>query len=49
VADALPAITSSYAYAKLNDGVLHVNAQLADGYLKPAAGGTAPPGPAEPK
>jgi carbonic anhydrase/acetyltransferase-like protein (isoleucine patch superfamily) len=48
-ADALPAITSSYAYAKLNDGVLRVNAQLAEGYLKPAADGTAPPGPAEPR
>jgi len=40
-ADALPAITSSYTYAKLNDGVLHVNEQFADAYLKLAEGGAA--------
>jgi carbonic anhydrase/acetyltransferase-like protein (isoleucine patch superfamily) len=32
-ADALPEITDSYAYRTLNDGVIHVNTQLADGYL----------------
>ena len=33
-ADALPVIDSSYPFAHLNDGVLHVNTQLADGYLR---------------
>ncbi len=32
-ADELPAITPGYAYRTLNDGVIHVNTQLADGYL----------------
>lgn len=31
-ADALPEITADYAYRTLNDGVIHVNTQLADGY-----------------
>lgn len=31
-ADALPAIDGSYPYAHLNDGVLHVNHALAEGY-----------------
>ncbi|MGE0598085.1 MAG: carbonic anhydrase [Dehalococcoidia bacterium] len=33
-ADALPEITAGYAFATLNDGVLHVNQSLADAYLK---------------
>ncbi|MBI2761317.1 MAG: hypothetical protein HYX51_07835 [Chloroflexi bacterium] len=32
-ADALPLITADYAYRTLNDGVISVNTQLADGYL----------------
>lgn len=32
-ADALPIITPDYPYRALNDGVVHVNTQLADGYL----------------
>jgi carbonic anhydrase/acetyltransferase-like protein (isoleucine patch superfamily) len=32
-ADALPVITPDYAFRTLNDGVIHVNTQLADGYL----------------
>ncbi|MFN8557478.1 MAG: carbonic anhydrase [Dehalococcoidia bacterium] len=32
-ADALPIITPSYIYSTLNDGVVRVNTQLADGYL----------------
>jgi carbonic anhydrase/acetyltransferase-like protein (isoleucine patch superfamily) len=32
-ADALPLITPDYAYRTINDGVIHVNTQLADGYL----------------
>jgi carbonic anhydrase len=31
-ADALPVITPDYVYRSLNDGVIHVNTQLADGY-----------------
>lgn len=31
-ADALPVITADYAFRTLNDGVIHVNTQLADGY-----------------
>lgn len=31
-ADVLPVITAAYAYKDLNDGVIHVNTQLADGY-----------------
>lgn len=31
-ADALPKIDASYPFAHLNDGVLHVNTQLAEGY-----------------
>lgn len=31
-ADALPVITDDYAFKHLNEGVLHVNVQLADGY-----------------
>jgi carbonic anhydrase/acetyltransferase-like protein (isoleucine patch superfamily) len=33
-ADALPEITEDYAFKHLNEGVLHVNVQLADGYNK---------------
>ncbi|MGE3421951.1 MAG: carbonic anhydrase [Dehalococcoidia bacterium] len=33
-ADALPEITADYAFATLNDGVLHVNQSFADAYLK---------------
>lgn len=33
-ADNLPEITDSYAFKDLNAGVLHVNEQLAEGYLK---------------
>ena len=33
-ADALPKITPAYAFATLNDGVLHVNEQFADKYLE---------------
>lgn len=40
-ADALPKITDSYQYAKLNDGVLHVNEQFADKYLELGGGGEA--------
>lgn len=46
-ADALPKITDSYQYARLNDGVLHVNEQFADKYLELSTGGneaTAAPG-----
>ncbi|MER3421512.1 MAG: hypothetical protein C4290_13750, partial [Chloroflexota bacterium] len=32
-ADALPAITPGYPYRAINDAVVHVNTQLADGYL----------------
>ena len=38
-ADALPEITPSYAFATLNDGVLHVNEAFADAYLTLAEGG----------
>ncbi|KAA0239460.1 MAG: carbonic anhydrase [Chloroflexi bacterium CFX7] len=38
-ADALPEITGDYPFAKLNEGVLHVNHEFADGYL--AASGSA--------
>lgn len=38
-ADALPQITESYPFATLNDGVLHVNQEFADGYLELAEGG----------
>jgi carbonic anhydrase/acetyltransferase-like protein (isoleucine patch superfamily) len=37
-ADALPKITGSYPFAKLNDGVLHVNEQFADKYLELTTG-----------
>jgi len=33
-ADALPVITDDYAFKHLNEGVVHVNVQLADGYRK---------------
>ena len=33
-ADALPEITEDYAFRTLNDGVVHVNTSLADGYNK---------------
>lgn len=33
-ADALPRIDESYPFAHLNDGVLHVNKELAEGYSK---------------
>jgi carbonic anhydrase/acetyltransferase-like protein (isoleucine patch superfamily) len=39
-ADALPKITDSYQYARLNDGVLHVNEQFADKYLELSDGGS---------
>lgn len=51
-ADALPKITETYAFAKLNDGVLEVNEAFADKYLElatgaapgtPRTGGTAAP------
>ena len=37
-ADALPKITETYAFAKLNDGVLEVNEAFADKYLELATG-----------
>lgn len=39
-ADALPKITDDYPFRSLNEAVVHVNTQLADGYngKKPAAG-----------
>jgi carbonic anhydrase/acetyltransferase-like protein (isoleucine patch superfamily) len=37
-ADALPKITATYAFATLNDGVLHVNEQFADKYLELTTG-----------
>lgn len=33
-ADGLPEITADYPFATLNEGVLHVNEQFADGYLR---------------
>lgn len=33
-ADALPAIDESYPFAHINDGVLHVNKALAEGYVR---------------
>jgi carbonic anhydrase/acetyltransferase-like protein (isoleucine patch superfamily) len=38
-ADALPKITDDYPFKSLNEAVVHVNTQLADGYngKKPAA------------
>lgn len=49
-ADALPEITPDYPFATLNDGVLHVNEQFADAYLKLEEGGAAgDPAAAEPK
>lgn len=49
-ADALPEITPDYAFATLNDGVLHVNEQFADAYLKLEESSAAgPPASAEPK
>jgi carbonic anhydrase/acetyltransferase-like protein (isoleucine patch superfamily) len=33
-ADALPRIDADYSFAHLNDGVLHVNEQLAEGYAR---------------
>ena len=41
-ADALPLITESYAFATLNDGVLHVNEAFADAYLELNGGASAP-------
>jgi len=40
-ADALPAITGTYAFKDLNKAVVHVNTQFADGYngKKPAGQG----------
>jgi len=43
-ADTLPEITDDYAYATLNDGVLHVNQSLAEAYLGAAAQRSAAPG-----
>lgn len=40
-ADALPAITADYPFATLNEGVLHVNHEFADGYLQASGGGHA--------
>lgn len=37
-ANQLPLITPEYRFARLNDGVLHVNHQLADGYRKKRLG-----------
>jgi carbonic anhydrase/acetyltransferase-like protein (isoleucine patch superfamily) len=37
-ADQLPAITPHYRFARLNEGVLHVNHQLADGYRRQSTG-----------
>ena len=48
-ADALPEITPDYAFATLNDGVLHVNEQFADAYLKLEEGGATPEATTEPK
>lgn len=48
-ADALPEITPDYPFATLNDGVLHVNEQFADAYLKLEEGGTASAAATEPK
>ena len=42
-ADALPKIDESYPFAHINDGVLHVNHQLAESYEKGAARKKAPP------
>lgn len=48
-ADALPVITESYPFAKLNDGVLEVNHELADAYRERASGhAPAAAGAAEP-
>ena len=44
LADTLPEITDDYAYATLNDGVLHVNQSLAEAYLGAAAQGSAASG-----
>ncbi len=48
-ADALPEITPDYPFATLNDGVLHVNEQFADAYLKLEEGGAGAEPAAEPK
>jgi carbonic anhydrase/acetyltransferase-like protein (isoleucine patch superfamily) len=48
-ADALPEITPDYAFATLNDGVLHVNEQFADAYLKLEEAGPTGETAAEPK
>jgi len=45
-AEALPEITPDYAFATLNDGVLHVNEAFADAYLKGVLGGTSDDAPA---
>lgn len=42
-ADQLPVITPHYRFAKLNEGVLHVNHQLADGYRRQGSGGNGAP------
>lgn len=39
-ADKLPVITDAYPFKNLNKGVLHVNEQLAEGYLKAQEGKT---------
>jgi carbonic anhydrase/acetyltransferase-like protein (isoleucine patch superfamily) len=44
-ADTLPKITSDYAYATLNDGVLHVNEAFADAYAAAASGKAEAPAP----
>lgn len=40
-ADALPRIDASYAFARINDGVLHVNHALAEGYERRDRGSAA--------
>jgi carbonic anhydrase/acetyltransferase-like protein (isoleucine patch superfamily) len=47
-ADALPEITPEYAFATLNDGVLHVNEAFADAYLHLDEPGESAAAPAKP-
>ena len=47
-ADALPGITPDYAFATLNDGVLHVNEAFADAYLHLDEPGESAAAPAKP-
>lgn len=48
-ADALPEITTDYPFATLNEGVLHVNEQFADGYLRLEEGAVSEAPAAAPK